>query len=190
MSESHNCDMSKAVRDQLAQLICSLEKAAKAGVAQRAAELAADFESKLAAKFKASDDRWAAFVQVAEKAVAEANAQIARVGEESGIPEDCRPRLQLGWSNRRVNADASRRAELRRVAKANIEAVSRKALTDIELESVKLQTLLVAGTLQSSPARAFLAGMPTPEKRMPLLSIDDVESQASAKLTYDKKRRR
>ena len=163
-------------RSDLSALVRKRERVAKTDARQRAAELLADIEAKLAARFEAEDQRWAAVTVEAQKAVDAANQEIARICREMGVPEDFRPGLHLGWYSRGENASRERRTELRRVASTRIAAMELAAKAEIERGSLDAQTALLAGGLTTDAARAVLAALPTVEALMPGLSVDELEA--------------
>lgn len=78
--------MTSAERNSLLVLLRQRERVAKADAAEYAATLMADFEAKLAAVYYPSDHpAWKTAHEAADKAVAEANAAVAKVCLELGI---------------------------------------------------------------------------------------------------------
>jgi hypothetical protein len=163
--------INKGEREELAKILTARERVAKSVVEQRAAELLADVEQQLAARYTISDDAWHDLTAAAKAAVQAADAEIARRCQSLGIPETFRPSLDLSWYSRGENADKKRRDELRRVAKTRIDALAKKALVVIQTRSLDGRTLLAAGALESDEARAFLASMPTVEALMPVIDV-------------------
>lgn len=167
--------LSRRDRDDLAKLARHRSRLAKAGVAAVAAELLADVESKLAAEFSSRDAMWSEATQLARQAVADANAVVQQMCEERGIPKDLRPSIEVGWRSRGANTTPARRAELRKVAQARIEHMSRTAKLAIEAQEVETVAALLTGGLDSSAAREFLDRMPDPRTLMPQLEVGDLE---------------
>ena len=168
-------DMTRRDREDLARVARMRAKVAKAGVAHREAELSADVEEQLSARFKRSEPAWAEITKQAQQAVTLADQEIARLCRERGVPEEFRPGLRLDWYSRGENAEVSRRAELRKLAQARIAAVGRQAKTAIEAKTAEVLTVLIAGGLESSEARAFLETIPTPQQLMPPVVIAELE---------------
>lgn len=106
--------MTRSDRDQLLRVLRQRVKVAKTEVDQRAAELRADFERQLAARYTFGDEAWQAITAEAKLAVDEADARIADICRERGIPAEFRPGLNLGWYGRGENAAKERRGELRK----------------------------------------------------------------------------
>src|SRR5947209_3304904 len=106
--------MTRREREDLAKLVRRREHVAKSGVRQRALTVLADFEQQLAAIYESDDEQWSAITRRADETVREADAQIAALCRERGVPEQFRPSLNLSWYGRGVNASTARRAELRK----------------------------------------------------------------------------
>lgn len=174
--DATNGRMTRWEYDELSKLARAREKAAKAAAEQRAAELLADFETKLASTYDFDDQHWNDLTQAAERVVAEADAEIAERCRKLGIPERFRPQLTLSWYSRGENASKHRRAELRKVAERHVEALEKRARTEIATRTVEVQTALLAGNLDSAAAKAFLESIPMPEALMPRLEVRDVEA--------------
>ena len=168
--------ITKAERTEITSLIRKRERVMKAAAAERAGELMADFETQLSAIYHYDEqDVWREANAIAEEAVKTSNAAIAARCEELGIPSEFAPRLEFGWYGRGSNAIASRRAELRKMAQAQIAMAERSAKTRIEKLSLDAQTELVTAGLISDAAKLFLEQMPTVETLMPRL--DAVETR-------------
>ena len=61
--------------------------------------------------------------------VAKADAQIAELCRSVGIPDNLRPGISLNWYRRGESGSAERRAELRKLAHARIDAAAQSAKT-------------------------------------------------------------
>jgi hypothetical protein len=177
--------ISKAEREEITRVIKKNEQAAKAAAARRAAHLLAEAERQLSARYKFDEEVWADITRAAKDQVDKADAEIARICRERGVPEEFRPGLSLGWYGRGENAIGARRAELRKLAKAKIDAIEADAVAAIELHSARALTKLVAGGLQSRDALAFLESLPTAEQLMPPLSVDALEGAATPLRVFD-----
>jgi hypothetical protein len=169
--------MTRLEREDLRRLARYQATLDKAGAAQRAAELRADFEEQLASIFSSDDDAsWKAATAAADAAVDEANKRIAARCNELGIPKRFRPSRHLSWYGRGENASAKRRAELHKVAESRIEALEKKARYDIDNCCVTTQVALIKDSLTSARAIAFLDQMPTAEQLMPTLDARRIAS--------------
>ena len=128
--------MTKGEREDLQRLIRQREKVQKSAAKARSSELLADFENQIAAEYRFDDDAiWAAAAKAAEAEVTKAQERVAVRCQELGIPKQFAPSLRLGWAHRGYdNALDKRRAELRRVARAQVESLM-PALSYRELQA-------------------------------------------------------
>jgi hypothetical protein len=165
--------MTKAERDELAGIVRLRAKVARANVEARKAELLADFEDQIATKYRADDERWTDATAVAARAVEEANARIAAVFAEHGIPEHYRPAVRLSWYTRGENETTARRTELRRVASTRLEAQARAAKVEIDRVEASLRADLAARALSTPEATTWLERIPAPEQLLPRLDVED-----------------
>lgn len=174
--------MTKGERDDLLRLVRQRERVCKTAAAERSAALLADFEKQISTIYAFDNDAtWNALYAEADKLMADINARVdARAGELS-IPPEFRPKLRWMWDSRGEAKFADRRAELRRTAKAEIEAAQKRARTEIEVASVNAQTEIMRQGLTSAAATAFLESLPAVEKLMPSLDVKRIEAQADEK---------
>jgi hypothetical protein len=85
----------------------------------------------------------------------------------------------LEWRHRgHGNLLASRRKELRTMATTRIQAIERKAITQIELQCLEAQTRLAVAGLTSDAARQFAEALPKIETLMPALSFAEIAGEA------------
>jgi hypothetical protein len=138
--------MSRADREQLSRLIRQQARLGKTQAAQRAAELRADLEQQLDARYPFDKDTvWGAAYGAARRIVAEGNAGIAQRCEELGIPAEYRPSIVMGWLEQGRNILKGERTDMRRVGHAQIDALEKLARTEIERVALQLETELVDG---------------------------------------------
>ena len=163
--------MTKAERNELVKLVKMRGRLAKADVDQRKAVLLAEDEEQLSAEYSARHEAWQHVTEHANKLVAEADAEIARICTGLGISERFRPGLNLSWYGRGENADKHRRAELRKLAERRADEGAKAAKLEIDRTVADQLTALASGALESGEARAFLESMPTAEALMPGLSV-------------------
>jgi hypothetical protein len=161
--------MTSAERVELGKLVRLNAKVAKEDAEARGKWLLADAEAKLAARYKAEGEAWADITAAAQKAVEEADAAIAALCQERGIPPEFRPGLHLGWFDRGENASRQRRDELRKVAQTEVAARVKQAQVEIDRAAAEQLTRLAQAGLTSEEARAFLSTMPRPEQLLPPL---------------------
>lgn len=174
--------MTKGERDDLMRLIRQREKVAKTAAAQRSAVMLAEFEQQVSALHSFDKNEvWAAAVAAAKAVVEEANEKIDAESAKLGIPEEFRPQVAFHWARRGENEMANRRAELRRAAKTEIEAIEATARAQIEAGSVSAQTEIMSHGLMSDSAKAFLESMAPIEKMMPLLNAEAIRAKIALK---------
>jgi hypothetical protein len=178
LSRNETHDLSMIIKDRA--------KVLKAHAEEQAAACMADFEKKLAAIYSFDQDEvWKAATEQALKVVREAQDKIAARCEELGIPKTFAPSLSASWSGRGENLLAERRAELRRVAKTSIEAMTKAAMTRVEKQSLDLRTQVVAMGLLSDDAKMFLESLAPVDEAMQSLDFGEIE----ARLEKDKQKR-
>jgi hypothetical protein len=172
--------MSKHEREDLQRLVRQREKVLKSAAKQRSAELIADFENQMGAEYSFDQDEvWAVAAQAAKREVAKAQERVAARCAELGIPKRFAPSLGLHWTGRGYdNAIERRKAELRKMATSRVEAIERKAITEIEMQCLEAQTQLALAALTSQAARSFIDKLPDIETLMPRLSFAEIAGEA------------
>lgn len=174
--------MTKSERVELGQLIRKRERVMKSLAAERAAVMLAEFDAQIAAIYSFDQDEvWKKSTEEAGKIVDQANEKIAARCQELGIPKEFAPSLSFGWMERGQNMVASRRAELRRMAKSRIAAIEKETLTKIERLSLTAQTEVIANGLESAAARQFLERMPELESMMPTIDAAQLKQIQDSK---------
>lgn len=170
--------MTKGERDDLCRLVKQRERVAKTAAEQRSAAMLAEFEQQVSAVHTFnSNDVWKASVDAAVEAAKTANEAITREADKLGIPKEFQPKLNFSWARRGENEYQARREELRRVAKAEIDAMEKIARVQIETESVRAQTEIIANGLNSDAALEFLNRLPAIESMMPALDITHIQAK-------------
>lgn len=170
--------MSKAEREDLIRLIKQRERVAKTAAEQRSAAMLAEFERQVSACHPfATNEVWQASVDAVHAAAKTALEKIAAESDKLGIPKEFQPHISFSWMQRGENAYEQRRTELRRVAKAEIDALEKVARVQIETASVQAQTEVIANGLSSEAAIEFLKRMPPIESMMPTLDITIIQAK-------------
>jgi len=170
--------MTKGEREDLIRLIKQREKVAKTAAEQRSAAMLAEFEQQVSAcHVFATNEVWSAAVEATQKAAKEAMEKIAAEADKLGIPKEFQPQLGFSWHRRGENEYQARRAELRRVAKAEIDALEKVARVQIEQASVQAQTEVIAHGLSSEAAIEFLRSMPAIDTMMPALDVSAIQAK-------------
>jgi hypothetical protein len=170
--------MTKGEREDLIRLIKQREKVAKTAAEQRSAAMLAEFEQQVSAVHVfATNEVWRAAVEAAQEAAKEAMTKVAAEADKLGIPKEFQPQLGFQWARRGENEYQARRVELRRVAKAEIDALEKVARVQIEQASVQAQTEVIANGLTSSAAIEFLRSMPAIDTMMPALDVTAIQAK-------------
>jgi hypothetical protein len=170
--------MTKGEREDLIRLVKQREKVAKTAAEQRSAAMLAEFEQQISAVHTFnSNEVWKAAVECAQEAANEASKKIMAEADKLGIPREFQPKLQFHWARRGENEYNDRRVELRRLAKAEIDALEKVARVQIESQSVQAQTEVIANGLNSEAAIAFLNRLPAIENMMPALDVTQIQAK-------------
>jgi hypothetical protein len=177
--------MNKGEREDLQRLVRQREKVMKSAAKQRSSELLADFENQMGQEYSFDQDEiWAQAAVAAQHLVKQCQDQVAARCRELGIPERFAPGLTTEWHHRGYgNALEERRRELRRMAETRISAIEQKAITEIEVSSLKAQEALAVAGLSSSAAKTFIENLPTIETLMPALSFEAVAGPGEVPVT-------
>ena len=170
--------MTKAERLELGKVVRLRAKVAKDDAEAQGRRLLADFEAQLAARYPENNPAWAEITATAKRAVEDADAQIAQLCRNFGIPEEFRPGLNCYWHNRGENAEKQRRAELRAVAQREVAARVQTAKVTIDRQAAALLSDLAAHGLETEHAKAFLEQLPSVDDLIPRLGLSEVETLA------------
>lgn len=178
MTASEQRPMTKGEREDLVRLVKQRERVAKTAAEQRSAAMLAEFEQQISAVHSfATNDIWKAATEVAIDAAKKANEVVMAEADRLGIPREFQPKLNFSWARRGENEYAARRDELRRVAKAEIDALEKVARVQIESASVSAQTEIIANGLSSAAAIEFLNRLPAIDSMMPCLDITQIQAK-------------
>jgi hypothetical protein len=162
----------------LSMIIKERTKVLRAHADEQAAACMADFEKKLAAIYSwDQDETWKAAAEESMKVVKECQDKVSKRCEELGIPKTFAPRISAGWEGRGENAVSARRAELRKVAKSSVDAMTKAAITKIEKQSLDLRTQIVGMALLSPEAKMFLESLAPVDEAMQSLDFHEVEKR-------------
>jgi hypothetical protein len=167
--------MLKSEREYLLKICREREKLAKSQADVRAVQRKAEFESQLAAEYSwDSNETWKLLHEKAKAVEREFNERIIQDFKAMGRPLKFAPSCYVYWSGRGINACKEYCAELRRVFQAKNSEDTIAAKLKIAQTSLEIRTRLMADGLESAEAKGFLETMPTPEKLMPALTIEEV----------------
>jgi hypothetical protein len=182
IAETHNRKektMTKTERQDLLQICRQRERVAKGEAVAVAAQHKATFAAQLARVYHFDEDAvWQEATRVAKEAARHAQEQVAARCQRLSIPRWAQPELsEPHWYGRGENAVAQRRAELTKVAHAQIDQHLKETIHAIQRASVEIQTQLVADGLTSADAKAFLESMPSPAQLMPVVTVEEIQKQ-------------
>ena len=170
--------MTKGEREDLIRLVKQREKVAKTAAEQRSAAMLAEFEQQISAVHSFNTNEvWNAAVDAAQEAAKKAAEAVAAEADRLGIPKEFQPKINFTWLRRGENEYNERRIELRRLAKAEIDALEQIARVQIESQSVQAQTEIVANGLNSEAAITFLNSLPAIESMMPALDVTQIQAK-------------
>jgi hypothetical protein len=168
LSRNETHDLSMIIKDRT--------KVLRAHAEEQAAACMADFETKMATVYTFDQDEvWQKATREAQRVVQESQGIIAKRCKELGIPAAFAPSISASWAGRGENMLAARRTELRRVAKASIEAMTKAAITKIEKQALDLRTQVVGMGLLSADAKMFLESLAPVEESMRALDFAEIE---------------
>lgn len=178
MTKPEGRQLSRHETHDLSMIIKDRAKVLKAQVAHQAAACLADFEEQIAQEYRwDEDDVWKKALEDFRAAAEIAAAAIEEQARKRGIPKAFAPGIGFSWHGRGQNAAKDRREELRRAAKARIDAMAKEAEMRVEREALDLRTQVVSMGLLSPAATQFLNTMTTVEQAMPRLKFDTVNKQ-------------
>jgi len=161
--------MTKSERAELRSLIRQRFRVLRADVDTRKAELLAELQARITARFAEQDRAWSDAMYLIEEAAREANRKANDIIRGLGIDElniDVSKEYEV-VSARRVAKPTGRRSEMAREGQARIEATVKAARLELDRQEADLLTRLVAGALESDEAQAFLGLIPTVSSLVP-----------------------
>lgn len=169
--------LTRAERTDLQKVARMRARVARGGLEAAKAARLAEFESELLAEYPPDHEAWAELTAEGNALVARLDAELAARCEALGIRPEFRPGLSLSWYRRGENAADDRRAELRRLAKLELEARGKAARQQIDAAELEAVTAIVAVGL-GSQARELLESMPTADELVGNVDLGELESKA------------
>ncbi|WP_321961725.1 hypothetical protein [Paraburkholderia sp. J7] len=168
--------MTAKERDALRDAVKLQMKVARANVDEYAAAQKADMEGQLSKEFTAEDADLAEIMREAEADIGKTKAKIDAMCKARGIRRSFGPQAYVHFDYRGENSVKDRRAELRGLGNANIDARRKEAYRKIETWGAEAQIKLIAGALTSAEAKEFLESMPTVEALLPGLTLAQLDA--------------
>jgi hypothetical protein len=170
LSRNETHDLSMIIKDR--------SKVLRAHAEEQAAACVADFERQMATVYTFDQDEvWKKATDEARRVVEQSQDTIAKRCKALGIPASFAPSISATWQGRGENMLAARRTELRRVAKASIDAMTKAAITKIEKQALDLRTQVVGMGLLSPDAKLFLESLAPVEDSMRSLDFGEIEKK-------------
>jgi hypothetical protein len=162
--------ITKGERAELRSLIRQRFKVLRADVEARQAELTAELEARISAKFADDDKAWADAMFLIEEAAREANRKANDILRGLGIPEFASVMDGKDYDIvqcRSIQKPNRGRYTLHAQGTSRIAAQVKGALLQLDRQEADLLTRLVAGALESEEARSFLGEIPTVSALVP-----------------------
>ncbi|WP_154678164.1 hypothetical protein [Paraburkholderia nodosa] len=171
--------MTAKERDAIRDVVKMRARLVKSDIDARATLLIAEAEAQLSVKYQQDDERWDHAIELAEQVARDADAELLRIAKRDGIPLENRPRFVARFMERSDYALKDRRDELRRLARAKVEAAAKDSKRVVERWQTETITALLAGTLQTDDAKAFLAALPTIDSLLPAMTMQQIDALVS-----------
>lgn len=168
--------ITKGERAELRSLIRQRFKVLRADVMARQAELVAELESRIVAKYADDDKAFGDAVFLIEEAAREANRKANDI-LRGVVPEkyaDVHQEYRIVEA-RPIEKPTRERALLRVQGTTRIDAQVRAACLQLDRQEADLLTRLVSGSLESEEARAFLGEIPTVSSLVPADRLLELE---------------
>lgn len=168
--------ITKGERTELRSLIRQRFRVLRADIDARKAELLAELEQRIDAKYAEWDKAWADAMYLIEEAAREANRKANDVLRGLDIEElDLEGKDYSIVYTRAINKPGRGRTKLRQTGQARIEAQVKAAYLQLDRQEADLLTRLVAGALESDDARAFLGEIPSVSALVPADRLLELE---------------
>lgn len=170
--------ITKGERTELRSLIRQRFKVLRAEVEARRAELAAELEQRIVARFAEDDKAWADAIYLIEEAAREANRKANDILRTLNFPGyDLAGRDFNLITRRDINQPKTERMTLRQQGATRIDVQVKAAFLQLDRQEADLLTRLVAGALESEEARSFLGEIPTVSALVPADRLLELEQQ-------------
>lgn len=169
--------MNKAEREELRRLLRAQFKVLKSDVEHREAELQAELEAAITARFAAQDKAWSDAMFLIDEAAREANRKandILRGLEMEGYDASKEWEVVVARS---IAKPSQERARMRRQGAADIEVKVRSALLELQRREVELLAELATSALESADAKAFIGRIPTVSELVPASRLLAIEAE-------------
>ena len=146
-------ELTRTERADLQRVARMRAKVARGAIEVVKAQRLAEFERELQARYAVDDAAWSELTAAAKAQVQQTDEELARRCEELGIRPEFRPRLTLGWYSAGANGSRDRQAELRKLARLELEAAGKAARQRIDAGELEAVTELLG--MVADPDRGF-----------------------------------
>lgn len=167
--------ITKAERAELRSLIRQRFKVLRADVEARRAELSAELEERITARYADEDKAWNDAMFLIAQAADEANRKANDIMRGLAVEGYDPTREYAIVTARTITKPTATRTELRRTGIARIDATVKNAFLHLDRQEADVLTKLVQGSLESDEARAFLTEIPTVSSLVPAERLLELE---------------
>lgn len=168
-------EITKGERVELKSVVRNQFKVLRAELEQREAELHAEIEDQIVAKYRETDLAWEATQHLIHEATMEANRKINDLLTEAGY--QIRGGTERMWLHTPTPTRSEEsRMELRRHANAQIAARVKAARLRLDREEADLLRTLAVGALESDEAHRFVGTIPTVGELVPNARLAELEA--------------
>lgn len=168
--------MTKGELENLLKAFRLNAKAAKASIINLGANLKAEFEAQLNTKYpETGDPVWEEEHQALVKEWEKRQARVDKRCDERGIPKRFRPCImEPHWRYGGEQIFVKLRPELRRLAHAQIDAMVKSRLEQLECESAHVQLSLLSHGFVTEEAKGFFEKLPTIASLIPPIKVEEI----------------
>lgn len=163
--------MSARERSDLQSLAKMNARVAKADVEAVVAARMSAFEREFRRQWSAQELQVEALLAEVGERVDAINAEIQQRCDAEGVRSELRPRmLSLLVTSQYVSAEA--KADMRRLARAELDAAGKRAKVEIDRQTASLCGDIIAAGLTSTEGREMLGRVPSAEALIPNLNVE------------------
>jgi predicted phage gp36 major capsid-like protein len=154
--------ITKGERAELRSIIKTRFKVLRADVEARRAELVAELEQRITARYADEDKAWADAMYLIDEAAREANRKANDILRGLNLEAlDLNGKEYAIITARTIIQPVGERHNLRRSGESRINAQVKSAHLELDRQEADLLTRLLVGALESDEARAFVDKIPT-----------------------------
>lgn len=168
--------MSAGERGDLQKLARMNARVMKSDVDAVVADRLAEFERELQREWSAQELQVVDLLEEVNERVAAINTEIAQRCDEQGIRPELRPQM-LSQLVTRTYLSRERVAEVRRLARAELDAAGKRAKVEVDRQTASLCGEVISCGLTSSEARGLLDRVQKVEQLVPALEVREIEAR-------------